>query len=679
MRGIFILIVFFFSGFVLFLSSSFGKIETSILELQINLSHYEEFIKNKDFLEASIFLRKLKETSNDDELLELESGHFTSLAHWIENERANVSVHLDDNLQAISKKEFKKTISQFEVYQLWKEDPESAFEYIKSEEPWSSRIKEFSKEGVQKSFNSEMEQFKNEMAPLSEEKIFEKIASPLEKAIYYSGLADGLYERYNQDCHASIGYLEKALDTLSILSKEDLSYLEDLGWSKKSQTLKLFHCYQALGEDEKAKKMYERLKQMAVQEVYVSADFTKMLETLKQMKRTLEDFNQSVCTPLSSVSNTGSQEIEYRDGKFCKERICYELPVGRMLVSKPFIFLDKVFQLGSSDGNIQLYVFNKETGTLIKKVRSLFWDEEANVNNPPIFSFISGKLYIHAPHTLAVISPYDLVLETLITSEGMEAFSDENQKVMVQLNKEQEASFKDPLYLGIKALFLTNATLRGSDENVRSSASWTLRDMGEHAKEALPQLASALSDPNDNVGARAAEALGRMGEHAKGVLPQLVASALSDPNDNVRRRAAGVLGIMGEHAKEALPQLASALSDPNERIRENAASALGRMGEHAKGVLPQLTSALSDPKENVRRSAAWALGTMGEYAKGALPQLVASALSDPKENVRRSAAGALRGMGHSILPELENIKKDIKDPNEQARLDQVIQDIKNRK
>src|SRR3989338_6381019 len=347
--------------------------------------------------------------------------------------------------------------------------------------------------------------------------------------------------------------------------------------------------------------MYERLKQMAVQEVYVSADFTKMLETLKQMKRTLEDFNQSVCTPLSSVSNTGSQEIEYRDGKFCKERICYELPVGRMLVSKPFIFLDKVFQLGSSDGNIQLYVFNKETGTLIKKVRSLFLDEEANVNNPPIFSFISGKLYIHAPHTLAVISPYDLVLETLITSEGMEAFSDENQKVMVQLNKEQEASFKDPLYLGIKALFLTNATLRGSDENVRSSASWTLRDMGEHAKEALPQLASALSDPNDNVGARAAGALGRM----------------------------------GEHAKEALPQLASALSDPNERIRENAASALGRMGEHAKGVLPQLTSALSDPKENVRRSAAWALGTMGEYAQGALPQLVASALSAPKEKRRK--------------------------------------------
>jgi HEAT repeat protein len=71
----------------------------------------------------------------------------------------------------------------------------------------------------------------------------------------------------------------------------------------------------------------------------------------------------------------------------------------------------------------------------------------------------------------------------------------------------------------------------------------------------------------------AARALAAMGPKAKEAVPALV-QALSDPEPLVRDAAAAALGSIGAAATEAVPALIEALEDWNGFVRQAAAKAL---------------------------------------------------------------------------------------------------------
>jgi HEAT repeat protein len=85
--------------------------------------------------------------------------------------------------------------------------------------------------------------------------------------------------------------------------------------------------------------------------------------------------------------------------------------------------------------------------------------------------------------------------------------------------------------------------------------------------------AEALRDPCFTVRCSAARALGELGEGARQAVPDLI-EALADPEPGVRDAVAASLGALGRTAKLAVPFLAEALHDPNRFVRQAAARAL---------------------------------------------------------------------------------------------------------
>ena len=104
--------------------------------------------------------------------------------------------------------------------------------------------------------------------------------------------------------------------------------------------------------------------------------------------------------------------------------------------------------------------------------------------------------------------------------------------------------------------------------------------------------------------AAAARILGELGPVAKDAVPDL-ASALGDADREVRRSAARSLGDIGPGAKEGVLSLVKALKDPEWQVRQAAAYALGRIGRpEAKSALE---AAKKDTNDNVKRAAKDAL------------------------------------------------------------------------
>jgi HEAT repeat protein len=228
--------------------------------------------------------------------------------------------------------------------------------------------------------------------------------------------------------------------------------------------------------------------------------------------------------------------------------------------------------------------------------------------------------------------------------------------------------------------------LKSSDPASRTRAACDLRELGDGAHDAIPQLVELLADgsPVDpsicqertwrwgghhqdtttpgeqaasalvSIGSAAYEpltralkapvwvargnaawALGALGNHSAA---PLLAVTLRDTEPNVRRRGAWALGALD--ASESVPALIEALKDTDEGVREQVAWALGAIGDR-RAVEP-LMNALADQSAQVREQAAWALGALGDHR--AAPAL-AKALKDSEARVRRQAAWALGAIG----------------------------------
>lgn len=140
------------------------------------------------------------------------------------------------------------------------------------------------------------------------------------------------------------------------------------------------------------------------------------------------------------------------------------------------------------------------------------------------------------------------------------------------------------------------ADLCGSDEALRTQASFALGVLGEPAVAPLVQL---LESPHSEIRKRAAWVLGVIGAPA---LPALLRLAEGE-SPQLRIEAIRVLGVVGE--ARALNQLLAGLTDADVRVAARSARALGKIGD-PRAYHP-LVTALQHPSPDVRYEACRAL------------------------------------------------------------------------
>ena len=141
--------------------------------------------------------------------------------------------------------------------------------------------------------------------------------------------------------------------------------------------------------------------------------------------------------------------------------------------------------------------------------------------------------------------------------------------------------------------------LQAKSPKKKREAAIALKEIGVHAKKAVPFLRQALKDKHEHVRGTAAKALGEI--RSKKAVPDLI-KASKDKDVNVRIFAVQALGEIG--SKKAVKALIESLKDKNTKVRIYAANALGDM--HAKKAVPALEAALKNT--GTREAAAIALG-----------------------------------------------------------------------
>ncbi|OJW12340.1 MAG: dehydrogenase [Planctomycetales bacterium 71-10] len=163
---------------------------------------------------------------------------------------------------------------------------------------------------------------------------------------------------------------------------------------------------------------------------------------------------------------------------------------------------------------------------------------------------------------------------------------------------------------------------------------------GLHDRDAMPELAAAIRDPDGpdvvrDAALKAVEAMG--GREAADVL----VSVLDDPSLHDDRRRGVVAALGRAPAAAAVPALVKTLDNPAAPVREAAvvalASVMGReKAERPESALAALRAKIDDPAAEVRKKAVEALGKLEDAAS--VPALIAAA---GRDDLRIEAVEAL--------------------------------------
>ena len=663
-------------------NTSYEDVQTGNVGFQQALNKYRLHAAKNKWAEALIVLEEL-EKSHPSDFLQKEEGHYITVNKWATQERASVIASSKIGYEEYQK-ELNDLISQMEEHNLWREDPNGAWELAKERvlklaqtEDTETKTAE-RKALLERSWKDRMKNFGPHITNLKDQEVYEHIATPQQKVKLHQGLADEYFESSNRDCKISLPYWEKAWEGIRDLSKGEQEELDDFKWGKKDTALKLFHCYQESGDDKNASSFLKQLNAMGVSKTLIPTEMKKLFETYKKLDEAFNNLNPAQYCPPFQVRSS-EEEFIFDGVKFCRKNICYaDVPPQYSFsgpVSQPLSIGNHVFLLGiSNDGTISLYVFDKDTGLFIKRIEpAISIPKDSHVlfagfeiplqldESPFRISIVGTKLFVHNKERVLTVNPFTLTLEEMFMKKKI--FKTYNPEVFSQLEKEYQK--RDKKYDDVDSIMFTQLLLGNGP--VRNYAVTVLEKMGAVAKAAIPQLTHmALSNSNFVVRLYAGNVLNQMGEAAKEAIPNLT-QALSDSNPEVRSNAAEALGKMGEVAKEAIPQLGEKLSDQDPRVRSSAAEALGEMGEEAKQAIPQLIEKLSDQHPSVRSSAAEALGKMGPSAKETISQLTQMAFSDSEGFVRSFAAIALGNMGEAAKQAIPYLIKALSDPNPDIR------------
>jgi HEAT repeat protein len=192
--------------------------------------------------------------------------------------------------------------------------------------------------------------------------------------------------------------------------------------------------------------------------------------------------------------------------------------------------------------------------------------------------------------------------------------------------------------------------------DVRLRAVVLLREIGNPAKAAIPDLIKCLSDSDGTVRVHAAIALGNMGPDAKSALPFLE-PFLRNPSQNIRVYTAAAVWNISKQPEPSLSILEAGLLQTNATDRWAAATFLGEMGPAARPAIPLLAQAIHDSDKAVASFSAQALAEIGEDSLPFLTNL----LTDPDPAMRISAIVALGKFGPKAIlaaPLLTNLLSD---------------------
>jgi HEAT repeat protein len=149
--------------------------------------------------------------------------------------------------------------------------------------------------------------------------------------------------------------------------------------------------------------------------------------------------------------------------------------------------------------------------------------------------------------------------------------------------------------------------LKSKDPNMRALCAEALGGVSA-SEEVVKALAGALEDSYAPVSQQAAFTLGQLGEPAKAALPKLLAVLKNRQSaTELWQLAAQAIGEMGPAAKDAVGELREALKSEEPLIRKAAAQALGGIGPQAKDAAAALSDLARDPDFHVRRAATRAL------------------------------------------------------------------------
>lgn len=208
---------------------------------------------------------------------------------------------------------------------------------------------------------------------------------------------------------------------------------------------------------------------------------------------------------------------------------------------------------------------------------------------------------------------------------------------------------------------------------------------GLHDRDAMPELAAAIRDPNgpDVVRDAALKAVESMGGREAA---DILVAVLDDPSlPDDRRR--GVVAALGRApADVAAPALVKTLGNPAAPVREAAVAALASVlgadrGERPESALAAIRGRIDDPAVEVRKKAVEALGKLEDAAS--VPALIAaadrddlrieavealaaspvaeaipvyiSALGEKSPTLRKRAASALAALKDQAAPKLDQL------------------------
>jgi HEAT repeat protein len=225
------------------------------------------------------------------------------------------------------------------------------------------------------------------------------------------------------------------------------------------------------------------------------------------------------------------------------------------------------------------------------------------------------------------------------------------------------------------------AALKDKHEGTRRAAAETLKNLGEAAQPAVPQLIEVAKDANADRFSRvyAIQVISQWGHEEKGTAAALIA-ALGEKGAHltIRQAAAEGIGRLGGEEQTTVQALAQALENGPLELRKSAALALNQLGAKAAPAWPAMKSILDDRKGDaavryplVRAAASVArqhaeavlvlaklaqddeaaenrliaireLGELGAVAEKAAPALEALAQGEARAELRNAAQASLK-------------------------------------
>jgi HEAT repeat protein len=202
--------------------------------------------------------------------------------------------------------------------------------------------------------------------------------------------------------------------------------------------------------------------------------------------------------------------------------------------------------------------------------------------------------------------------------------------------------------------------LASTDANVRRAALDRREDWKPGPVRAIPLLVRlTVHDPEYSIRLSASTRLRDMGEPARAAVPDLVIG-LGSRSPRERANAVQALGMLGPLAADAVDAIGAMYADTSRAVRFVTGEALFSIHQATPRSIRALVQELHAAPEPAALNASVALGVLGEVAV----QPIRPCLDDPKPLVRLYAVYALQGIG---APALEALKDALKDSNGTVR------------